>query len=59
MGVPKKKRSKSRIGMRHAHSALKKPAAVKCTHCGQPRRPHAVCTHCGYYRGRLVVQVSK
>lgn len=59
MGVPKKKRSHSRIGMRRAHKALKQPAVVKCSHCNQPRRPHAVCTHCGYYRGRLVVQVTE
>ena len=55
MGVPKKKRSKSRIGMRQAHMALKAPAVAKCSHCGQPRRPHAVCPYCGYYRGRQVV----
>jgi len=59
MPLPKKKRSKARTGSRQAHRALKKPQTAKCSHCGQPHRPHAVCSNCGYYRGRMVVYVQK
>lgn len=59
MPVPKKKRSRSRGGMRQAHRALKAPSVTDCSHCGQPKKPHAVCTSCGYYRGRMVIYVQK
>ena len=59
MPLPKKKRSPSRGRMKAANKALKAPAVTDCSHCGQPRQPHAVCPSCGYYRGRMVVYVQK
>ncbi len=56
MGVPKKKKSKSRIGMRR--SRYYKPLTlnlVECSHCHELIVPHRVCPYCGYYKGREVI----
>ncbi|HEX67736.1 50S ribosomal protein L32 [Candidatus Calescamantes bacterium] len=58
MGVPKRKTSKSRKGMRRSHHHLTPPPLVKCSHCHQLKPPHQVCPNCGYYRGRKVIEIK-
>ncbi len=59
MTCPKRKYPKTRKLKRRSHDALTKPAVVLCTQCKHPTRSHAVCRNCGYYRGRMVIDVSK
>ncbi|MDI6861578.1 MAG: 50S ribosomal protein L32 [Caldisericia bacterium] len=56
MGVPKKKKSKSRVRMRRAYF-YKPPNVnlVECPHCHELIVPHRVCPYCGYYKGREIV----
>ena len=58
MGVPKRKKSKSRKRMRIASRKKTLAVATPCPQCGAPRLPHRVCPKCGMYRGRQVVMVS-
>ena len=58
MAVPKKKISKSRRDMRRSHHALRPPNTVKCSNCGELKRPHHICSACGHYKGREIVEVS-
>lgn len=53
--LPKKKRTRSRIGHRRIGYRLKVPEIGTCPQCHQPRRPHRVCDPCGYYNGREVI----
>lgn len=56
MGVPKKKKSKSRTRMRR--SRFYKPLSlnlVECPHCHELILPHRVCPYCGYYNKREVI----
>jgi large subunit ribosomal protein L32 len=55
MGVPKKRKSHSRIRTRRAHSALSTPSWVTCPQCREPMQLHHVCANCGYYRSKQVV----
>lgn len=57
MPTPKRKLSRSRIGMRSANKGLKPQSFLLCTNgaCGEPRLPHEVCTTCGFYRGKKVM----
>jgi large subunit ribosomal protein L32 len=57
MAVPKKKVSPSRRDNRRSHHALKAPAYVECSNCGELTRPHHVCKACGHYDRREVVEV--
>lgn len=54
MAVPKKKMSKSRIGMRRSHDRVAVPTVVYCE-CGEPALPHRVCSACGTYKGRQLL----
>lgn len=56
MAVPKKKTSKSKKRMRRSHWKAESPSLSRCSHCHQPKRPHAVCENCGYYGGREIVK---
>jgi large subunit ribosomal protein L32 len=56
--LPKRKRSKSRVGTHRAHQAISLPHLVECPHCHRPMRTHHVCPACGYYRGRDVLGVE-
>ena len=60
MAVPKRKTSKSKIGMRRGGSTHKKqlPGTVICKQCGESHIPHRVCKACGSYRGRQVLTIS-
>jgi large subunit ribosomal protein L32 len=57
MSVPKKKRTKSSVGKRRSHHALKKLTLTICPQCGHKVLPHQVCSFCGTYRGKEVLAV--
>ncbi|MDH5477268.1 MAG: 50S ribosomal protein L32 [Nitrospinota bacterium] len=59
MPVPKKKSSRSRKGMRNAHSALAIPQTAVCPECGAAVKAHRVCPECGQFKGEQVVQVEE
>lgn len=55
MPVPKKRSSRSVIGMRRSHDHLRPTAATEtCPACGAVKERHRVCPSCGDYRGRKV-----
>ncbi len=43
MAVPKRRKSKSRKGMRRSHDALTLPAMNICPQCKESIAPHKVC----------------
>ncbi len=59
MGVPKKKRSKSRKKSRVSQSKLVSPMLVACEQCKAPTLPHFACPKCGYYKGRQAFIVKE
>ncbi|MBI1960664.1 MAG: 50S ribosomal protein L32, partial [Candidatus Liptonbacteria bacterium] len=50
--VPVKHHSKSKVGRRRAHLALKPKALRTCDSCRGPVLPHRTCRQCGAYVGR-------
>lgn len=59
MAVPKRKTSKARRDKRRSNVwKISAPALVKCSRCGEFKRPHRVCPSCGYYNGREVIKVE-
>ena len=56
MAVPKKKKSRSKIGARRSHDHISVPAIVECPTCGEPKVAHHVCPNCGKYAGRVVIE---
>lgn len=54
MAVQKSKKSRSRRGMRRAHSALSAPALSVDAATGETHRRHHVSPD-GYYKGRQVI----
>jgi large subunit ribosomal protein L32 len=59
MAVPKKKRSKSRRGMRRSHDGIKIPNVATCPRCHEPVLPHHVCLECGTYKGRAIIKTKE
>ncbi len=59
MGVPKKKRSKSRKKSRASQGKLVSPRLAACPQCKAPILPHFACPKCGYYKGRQAFIVKK
>jgi large subunit ribosomal protein L32 len=59
MAVPKKKKSKSKRGMRRSHDSVKLPRIVNCPHCHEPVLPHHVCPECGIYKGRTIIKTEE
>ena len=59
MGVPKKRRSKSRKRSRVSQWKLLSPLLAACPQCKAPTLPHFACPKCGYYKGRQVVIVKE
>ena len=53
-GVPVKHHSKSKVGRRRAHLALKPSQLFVCHNCGHPILPHRFCANCGSYKGKVV-----
>lgn len=58
MSVPKKKRTKSSVGKRRSHHALKKETLNKCPKCGKAIKPHQACSFCGTYKGKEVIKTK-
>lgn len=48
-GVPVKHHSKSKVGRRRAHLALKPAKILVCLQCKGPVLPHKACIQCGVY----------
>ena len=57
MPTPKRKLSRSRIGMRSANKGIKAKPVTVCSNsaCSAPTMPHEVCLQCGFYRGKKVI----
>jgi len=58
MSVPKKRRTKSSVGKRRSHHALKKARLDKCSKCGLAVRPHCACPSCGSYKNHEVIKIK-
>ena len=65
-GVPIKHHSKSKVGRRRAHLALKPAKILVCLQCRGPVMPHKACKQCGSYvkpqrvsKGRKDMAVGK
>ena len=52
--VPRKKRTKNRIGKRRASQRLSAPALTACPRCHAAKMPHRACPLCETYKGRFV-----
>ena len=61
MGVPKKKRSKSRRGSRQSKQKLSLPSISYCPQCKASILSHFACPECGYYKGKqaVIIQTKK
>ncbi|MBM7854402.1 large subunit ribosomal protein L32 [Desulfohalotomaculum tongense] len=60
MGVPKRKRSKTRNRRRRAVvMKLETPSLVRCPQCQALIKPHHMCDECGYYKDREVKAVEE
>ncbi len=53
-GVPVKHHTKSKVGRRRSHLALKQAKIFVCPECGAPILPHRICGKCGSYKGKVV-----
>ncbi len=53
-GVPMKHHTKSKVGRRRSHLALKPSQIQACKNCGNPVLPHRYCPNCGMYDGKLI-----
>ncbi len=58
MSVPKKRRTKSSVGRRRSHHALKAITLTKCQKCGKMVRPHRACEFCGFYNDKEVLKIE-
>ncbi len=59
MAVPRKKMSRSRIGMRRSGHKMKQATWVEDKKSGELRRPHHIDLKSGRYRGRQVLAVKE
>ncbi|MGB9553171.1 MAG: 50S ribosomal protein L32 [bacterium] len=57
LGVPKKKKTKTKILSRQSHLKIDPPQMVECPHCHELMEAHRVCPHCGYYDGEQKVEI--
>jgi large subunit ribosomal protein L32 len=53
-GVPVKHHTKSKVGRRRSHLALKPSQIAVCPSCQSPVMPHRMCANCGSYKGSVV-----
>lgn len=51
-GVPVKHHTKSKVGRRRSHLALKKINLSVCANCKAPVLPHRVCSQCNVYKNK-------
>ena len=60
MGVPKRKRSRSRQNSRMANRRVATPTLIECpnANCDALIKPHTACPRCGYYQGREVLEID-
>ena len=57
MAVPKRRVSSTRRGKRRSNVwRMDAPELVKCSQCGELKRPHRICPECGYYNGKQVIK---
>jgi large subunit ribosomal protein L32 len=54
MAVPKKKTTRSKVGMRRSHDSIQPIGVIFCKNCGEARMPHNICKHCNTYNDRNV-----
>ena len=59
MSVPKKRRTKSSVGQRRSHHALKQVTTIKCSKCEKTILPHTACSFCGTYRDREIIKIKE
>jgi large subunit ribosomal protein L32 len=59
MAVPRKKMSRSRIGMRRSGHKMAQATWVEDKKSGELRRPHHIDLKSGMYRGRQVREAKK
>jgi large subunit ribosomal protein L32 len=58
MAVPRKKMTRSRIGMRRSGQKMQTVTWIEDKKSGELRRPHHVDLKTGMYRGRQVLDVK-
>lgn len=57
MAVPKRRVSKTRRDKRRSSVwKIDAPELVKCSNCGELKRPHRICPDCGYYNGKQIIK---
>lgn len=57
MAVPKRRVSSARRDKRRSNVwRMDAPELVKCSQCGELKRPHRICPECGYYNGKQVIK---
>ena len=60
MGVPKKRTSVARKGLRRAgqHHKLYRSFTTICSNCKETLLPHKVCSSCGFYKGTSFLTIA-
>ena len=58
MGVPKRRRSKSRMKSHKMANRWHAPRLVSCPQCGSRLLAHTACPSCGHYHGRQVLTLE-
>jgi large subunit ribosomal protein L32 len=56
---PKKRHSRARQGKRRAAIRLAVAKTVICPNCKAPILAHKICRACGYYKGKMVLDLTK
>jgi len=57
MALPKKRKSRSKKGMRRSHDHVAVPNVIFCA-CGEATLSHCICSSCGVYRGRQYLRAE-
>ncbi|MBS7361045.1 MAG: 50S ribosomal protein L32 [Oscillospiraceae bacterium] len=57
MAEPKRRVSSTRRDKRRSNVwRMDAPELVKCSQCGELKRPNRICPECGYYNGKQVIK---
>ena len=60
MAVPARRTSTARKNKRRSSVwKMDAPTLVKCSRCGEYKRPHRVCGACGQYKGRQIIATKE